>query len=538
MSDKPPGRPGYDRLDHSASLTLSRREFLGFMGAALAASACGSFEQESAPRAPLLPSNPFKLGVASGDPTSDGIVLWTRLAPEPVDGGGMPDERVPVIWEISRRADFYDIETYGWAWADPQWGHSIHLDASGLEPNTWYYYRFRVGSDWVSPVGRTRTFPRPGDSPERLRVATASCQNYRHGYYHAHRFMADEDVDLVAFLGDYIYESGVTGGVRDHDGPRPTTLEGFRNRYGLYKSDRDLQAAHHAFPWVLTWDDHEVVNNYADVEIRGASSVEEARAVRAAAYQAYYEHMPLRIPSPDEPADMQIYRRLQFGDLVNLIVLDGRQYRTEQGCDGEIGPSCPELFEPERTMLGAEQRAWLEASLRSSQTTWNGLLQQTVFGSLNLGGGVANPDQWDGYAHERQRLLSLFAEAQVNNVVVHTGDIHTGIFFTLHEEADDFDSPVVGVECVSTSISSNGIEEMGFPVETIERVVDRMKNILHFDRQRGYCVCEYTPEKMRVEYRTVSTVKERRAELATNAVLEVSADTLEIEKLVLQRLRD
>jgi alkaline phosphatase D len=520
MTDKPQAA----RLDDRSSLTLSRREFVGFIGATLAASACGGLEQEQAPPAPLLAANPFSLGVASGDPLSTSVVLWTRLAPEPIAGGGMPDEPIPVIWEVSRESDFYGIEAYGWAWADPDFAHSVHVDVDGLEPDTWYYYRFRVGAQWTSPTGRTRTFPRSGESPVRLRLATASCQNWRHGYYSAYRHLAAEEIDLVAFLGDYIYESGVQGPVRDHDGPRPKDLDGFRNRYGLYKSDPDLQAAHARCPWIFTWDDHEVKNNYADLDIPGVS-VDEAKALRAAAYQAYYEHMPLRIPAPDEPADMQIYRRLQFGDLVSFHVLDGRQYRTDQPCNDDAGLACGEEKDEANTMLGAEQRAWLEGGLRASKTTWNSIVQQTVFASLNLGGGVLNPDQWDGYTVERQRLLSVFAEEGVRNVVVHTGDIHAAIFATLHRDANDFDSEVVGVECVTTSISSNGLSESRMPSDLIRRVMNNQKNIGYFDPdRRGYCVCEYTPEKFTVEYKSVSTVESREAELSVDGVFEVKRD--------------
>ncbi len=525
MTQKP-----FDRLEDRPSLNLSRREFIGFVGATLAASACGgSFEQEQAPEAPLLVADPFRLGVASGDPVSDGAILWTRLAPEPIDGGGMGEEPVPVIWEVSRREDFRSVETFGWAWAEPAWGHSVHVEVSGLEADTWYYYRFRVGRDWVSQTGRTRIFPRPEDSPERLRMATASCQNYRHGYYTAHRHLAGEDVDLVAFLGDYIYESGVAGSVRDHEGPRPQTLEAFRNRYARYKTDADLQAAHAAFPWMLTWDDHEVLNNYADLEIPRVDSVEEAKALRAAAYQAYYEHMPLRIPQPDQSHEMQIYRSARFGDLVTFFVLDGRQYRSDQPCDGNAGLACDEIYDDDRTMLGEAQRDWLTGGLRASETTWNAIVQQTVFASLNLGGGVVNPDQWDGYAVERQRLLSVFAEEGVQNVVVHTGDIHAAVFATLHRKANYFDTEIVGVEFVTTSISSNGLSNSNYPADFIKDAMRRQKNVGFFDPDmRGYCVCEYTPDKLTVEYRTVSTVEQREAQLETAATIEVAAGSLDI----------
>ena len=529
MSDDSPPDQALDCLDDSPSLRLTRREFIGFMGATLAASACGGLEQKSAPPAPIIVSNPFTLGVASGDPTPRSVMLWTRLATAPIDGGGMADRKIPVIWEVSREADFYSIEASGWAWAEPELGHSVHVELEELRPDTWYWYRFRVGSQWVSPAARTRTFPRRGSSPKRMRMACASCQNYQHGYYHAHRFLAEEDVDFVAFLGDYIYEAGFGGGVRRHDGPRPRTVEGFRNRYALYKLDPDLQAAHHAFPWVLTWDDHEVKNNYADIEIGGAGSVEEAKKLRAAAYQAYYEHMPLRIPAPDEPVDMQIYRSLQYGDLVDLSVLDGRQYRTDQPCNDEAGQACDEIYDEANTMLGDAQKAWLKQRLRSSSARWNAILQQTVFASINLSGAVVNPDQWDGYVAERQELLSVFAEEGVSSTIVHTGDVHAAIFASLHAESDDFGSEIVGYDCVATSISSNGLSESDLPGDLIRHVINEQENVHHFEPdKRGYCVCEYTRDTFRAEYRVVSTVKERVAELSTDAVFEVDRSTLQI----------
>lgn len=546
MADQPPKTDAHKTLQDRRSTTLDRREFLGYVGAVLASAACGDMPRSASaaqafptvdtnpdvptvppPPAPNLPKNPFTLGVACGDPLPDGFVIWTRLAPSPLEGGGMPDLEVPVVWEIAHDRHFRDVVHRDWLYTQPELAHSAHVDVRGLEPDSWYWYRFRVGDQWQTAPGRARTFPRPSSHPERFRIATASCQNYVDGYYTAHRHMSREELDLVAFLGDYIYEYGYGDGVRSHKGPTLQTLDQFRQRYALYKSDRDLQASHANCPWVFTWDDHEVSNNYAGLE-PDKSNIEDFKKMRAAAYQAYFEHMPLRVPLPDDPSSLQIYRSAQFGDLINLYVLDGRQYRSGIICDGEFAKPCDEALSPEETMLGDSQQAWLTKKLKRSPTIWNAICQQTVFSPVNFDNTIINPDQWDGYQYQRQELLNLFASDAVENVTVLTGDIHSAGFAQLRADDDDpEDSSTVGYEIVATSITS-GNSTLGGSGDISDLVQEKLGYIKYFNAgKRGYCLLEYTRDACEVRYRTVSTVEEREADIMVDKAFRIEADTLE-----------
>lgn len=511
----------------------TRREFLLYMSAAVAVAACGDDDRaargEPVPPAPILDADPFALGVASGDPLPESVLLWTRLAPEPTAGGGMPAEDVPVIWEVALDKEFSQIVRQGWEYASPLLAHSLHIDADGLAPDTWYWYRFRVEGQWTSPVGRTRTLPAYDAKPDAFTIIVADCQNYTHGFYTAHHHLAQEDVDLVAFVGDYIYEGGGSGEARSHIGPKLRTLEQYRNRYGQYRSDANLQAAHQRCPWVVTWDDHEVSNNYAGLVLQvGEEDVDDVLALRRSAYQAYYEHMPLRLPVPDDFGYLQIYQSFDIGDLARLYVLDGRQYRTDQACNDRI-VRCDEVDDPDRTMLGAEQKQWLRTEMGSSETIWNVIAQQTVFTPVVIRGAFTNNDQWDGYAAEQQELLTLFRD--IRNVVILTGDIHLAGFGVLRADATDPDSQVVGYEVVATSISSNGdgTDELG---TLLENAIATVPNIRYVNaRNRGYARVHLTRNRLRADYRVVSTVLQETADLATDKSFAIEADTLALTEL-------
>lgn len=320
---------------------VSRRLFLAY-GSALAALPLLGTHAAAADKKVTFATDPFALGVASGDPDAASVVLWTKLAPKPLEAdGGMKPEAVNVAWEVAEDERMKKVVTSGTAVATPQLGHSVHVLAAGLKPDRWYWYRFKAG-DAVSPVGRTRTLPGPDAAPEKLKFAFASCQHYEQGFYTAYEQMAKDDLDLVFHLGDYIYEyphrerSRV---VRKHTGPtdgKLTTLADYRGRYMLYRADPFLRGMHAACPWFVTWDDHEVDNNYAnDVQEaqRGGQrrmNSTEFLVRRAAAYQAYYEMMPLRARSLPHGPDMQLYRKASFGRLAEFFVLDTRQYRTPQ----------------------------------------------------------------------------------------------------------------------------------------------------------------------------------------------------------------
>jgi alkaline phosphatase D len=497
-------------------MSVSRRRFL--LGAA--AFAAGPYFGLLAQ--PRFDRNPFALGVASGYPTPQGMVLWTRLAPDPVTGGGMPPSPVEVGWEVSNDEAFRSIVRRGTETASPDWAHSIRAEVTGLEPGRHYFYRFHAGGA-VSPTGRTRTAS-PPNSTEQLHFAWASCQQYEQGYYTAYRHMAQENLDLVIHLGDYIYESswGRTH-VRKHGNEEPWTLEEYRNRYGLYKGDPDLQRAHAAFPWIVTWDDHEVQNDYANDRSQNVDPAEAFLARRAAAYRAYYEHMPLPKSMQPRGPDMRIFTRAGFGALAAFHVLDDRQYRSYQACPnpkrgggGNVvaASDCPELFEAGRTMLGTEQERWLQEGLAASRARWNVIVQQTMMAQVDRKPGEGQSfwtDGWDGYPKARERLLRSVAESRVANPVVIGGDIHTGVVADLKISFEDPRSPVIATEFVGTSITSQGIGQ-----KTLENWRSDNPHILYANgSRRGYTTIELTPRRCVARMRVLSDVLDPDARIST-----------------------
>lgn len=355
---------------------VGRREFIGTLSASGLALAAGS-SACARRRGPVGSDALFTLGVASGDPTPDGIVLWTRLAPDPLHGGGMPEEVVDVGWEVARDEGMREIVQSGTASATPELGHSVHVELQDLEPHSWYWYRFHVG-DETSTVGRGRTAPPAGAALERYRFAFVSCQHYEQGLYTAYDHLSHEDVDLVLHLGDYIYEDGgVPDRTRFHPGGEIRSVEDYRNRYALYKLDPMLQAAHAAFPFVVTPDDHEVDNNYADGVSEHDEPVDLFLARRANAYQAYYETMPLRASAMPRGPDATLYRTVDAGGLARFFVLDTRQYRTDQPCGDGMKPVCEGVYDPDATMLGPEQERWLYEGFDRSTARWNVLASRS-----------------------------------------------------------------------------------------------------------------------------------------------------------------
>jgi alkaline phosphatase D len=527
---------------------MDRRAFLAGVVATALAAACSGDDGDDAgddgpedatgssiadlppPLPDDLPTSLFALGVASGDPLPDSVILWTRLVADPLaDGGGMPVAPVPVTWQVATDEAFDDVVAEGGVAAEPALAHSVHIDAAGLDPDTMYWYRFTVG-DRTSPVGRTRTTPEAGADVERLRFAFASCQDRQEGHWTAHQHLADEDVDLVFFLGDYIYEDDPNpGAVRPNRTPEPVDLVGYRLRHGEYRADPRLQAAHARFPWVCTPDDHEVDNNYAGLAEEpiadggSGSDPDTFRQRRAAGYQAYYEHLPLRIDPPRD-GDAQIYRDVAWGSLARFYVLDTRQYRSDQACarPSDIGAACDELVDPARTMLGLDQEAWLGGALGGSDATWNVLAQQVVMTKLALIPGtddLFNLDQWDGYPASRQRVVDLLRD--VSNPVVITGDIHLSGLGVVSADADDPATEPVATELVGTSISSS------FPAGFADAIagIAGASPAVHYveARHRGYVVVEVTPDDLRADYRYVSTTAEPDAEVSTGASWRVRA---------------
>jgi len=504
----------------------SRRRFLAG-SASFAAAALLARHLRGGP-APALGGYPFTLGVASGDPAPDGFVLWTRLAPRPLEpGGGMPAAAVAVEWPLAENEGMPRIVRAGTATADPAWGHSVHVEVAGLAPDRWYWYRFMAGGE-ASPTGRSRTFPAAGAAPERLRFAFVSCQKYESGYYTAFEHLAREDVDLVVHLGDYIYEKGPGDNVvRPHNAPEVFTVDDYRVRYALYKSDPALQAAHHAAPWIVTWDDHEVSNNYAGrlYEKPGRFTEAEFLARRAAAYQAYYEHMPLRRSALPHGPDMLLYRRLEFGRLASFHVLDTRQYRTDQPYgDGTQVPG-PDVLDPQGTMLGERQRRWLSAGLAGSAAGWNVIAQQVMMARLDTAPGPevrTAMDKWGGYEFERRRILRELRDRRIRNPVVITGDIHSNWANELLADFDSSDAPPVGVEFVGTSISSGGDGGEGGKYVN-DRSFAENPFVKFFNNERGYVRCAVTPGAWHTDYCTVPYVTRRGAPLQVRASFRVES---------------
>jgi alkaline phosphatase D len=467
---------------------------------------------------PRFSSSPFTLGVASGDPAPDGVVLWTRLAIDPVHGGGMPAVPVEVNWEIASDDRLADVVQRGRTAALPGWAHSVHVEVEGLQPERWYWYRFRVG-DELSPVGRTRTLPRNGAAVDRLRFAFVSCQNWEMGHFTPYTHMAAEDLSLVFHLGDYIYEGGPTEGrPRINNSAELLTLSDYRNRHALYRTDPDLRAAHAAFPFVVTWDDHEVDNNYAGDSSEQNAPVAAFLDRRAAAYQAYWEHMPLRRSSLPSGSSLQLFRRFSYGTLASFFVLDTRQYRSDQPCGDGIKPLCRAVFDEKASLLGGAQERWLFDGFGQSRARWNVIPQQVMVAPVDRAEGpdqTFSMDQWSGYEAGRTRLLNFLATRRPSNPVVLTGDIHSNWVNDLKVDFFDPKSPVVATELVGTSITSGG-DGVDRP-DNHARILSENPFVKFYNSQRGYVSCDVTAREMRADYRIVDYVSRPGAPSRTRA---------------------
>jgi len=436
----------------------SRRLLLGQAAALAGASLAPAVWTRAWAQGPLA-VDPFTLGVASGDPAADGVVLWTRLAPKPRElAYGMTDAPVSVRWEVAEDPQMQRVVERGETTAQARAGHSVHVEVHGLKPDREYWYRFTAAGH-QSGIGRTRTAPEPGAAVERLRIAFASCQKYEAGYYSAHAALAADNPDLILFLGDYIYEQPASDkAVRRHPAAEPVDLAGYRLRYAWYKTDRDLQAAHAAAPWMVTWDDHEVANDYGGDQDRWNPLPIVFLRRRAAAYRAYYEHMPLRRSSLPRGPKMLLYRTLDWGSLAQVQILDDRQYRPHRTCDEvaagkRIPANCPDRLDSKRSLLGRRQERWLQERLRSTDARWNFLGQQTLMGELKLEDGRFSNDGWDGFPATRRRILETWRDAKVSNPVALGGDVHC---FFAGDLALEPGGPPIATEFVGGSITSTG----------------------------------------------------------------------------------
>ncbi|MDG6104757.1 alkaline phosphatase D family protein [Dactylosporangium aurantiacum] len=459
---------------------------------------------------------PFKLGVASGEPAADSVVLWTRLAPSPLnaDGqGGMANADVTVDWQVSTTDTFSSLVASGSVTARYADAHSVHVVAGGLAPDAEYYYRFRAQGH-ISPVGRTRTAPAPGTVGRDLVMAFASCAHYESGYYTAYRRMAEERPDLILHLGDYIYEGGTgTGGVRAHVGAEIVSLADYRRRYAQYKSDPDLQAAHAIAPWLVVPDDHEVENNYANM-VRNDSSpaltTAQWTARRTAAYRAYYENMPLRPSQAPSGNSIPLYRRVRWGTLATFHMLDTRQFRDDQAC-GDGWKVCADADSATRSLTGAAQEAWLLDGLAQHYGTWDILGQQVFFARQFDASGAASMDAWDGYRASRARIQQGWIDRSVRNPLVLTGDVHAAWANDLKADYANSGSATIGTELVCTSITSGG---NGSAATAIPNVATNPHLKFH-SGLRGYVRTTISPAQVRADFRAVATVTEHGAPATT-----------------------
>ena len=476
---------------------------------AAACIALGAWPGEAG-QSPRLAQSPFAWGVASGDPLPGGVVLWTRL-----DSRQLGNPRsVGVRWEVSENDTFTRIVQRGTAAARPQLGYSVHAEVNGLRAGRQYWYRFN-GAGHVSAVGRTRTAPEFSASPGDLDFAFVSCNNYEHGYFTAFRHLADEDIDFVVHLGDYIYERTFSPmlSVRKHEADEVFTLEDYRRRYETYRSDPDLQAAHAASPWIVTTDDHEVANNYADAVAEAPYPREKFLLRRAAAYQTYYEFMPLRRSSMPAGPALQLFRRLRFGNLAEFHVLDTRQYRSDQACNDGRKARCPEALAANRTMLGANQERWLENGLRQTRARWNVLANQVMIAELKAmlkDQATYSMDKWEGYTVAQQRILKLLASVPQANPVVITGDIHSNWVADLKLDFEAPSSRTIATEFVGTSISSGGDgSDAASPMTSFN------PHIKYYNGRRGYVRVAVKPSRMTADYRVVPFVSKPGAPVET-----------------------
>jgi alkaline phosphatase D len=509
---------------------MTRRGLLtGATGAGLALVAAPALLRHAA--AQSFRGDPFSLGVAAGALRPDGFVLWTRLAPEPLSNdpqtpGGMSGGDVSLGYEIATDPAMHNIVRAGKVNAEQLYAYSVHLDVGGLQPGRPYWYRF-VSGDAASRVGRAVTLPAPGSPIERLRFGFVSCSNYEHGYFSSYRHLANENPEVVLFLGDYIYDSIEEDRptVRRHsDGVEAATLPTYRNRYAQYRLDADLQRLHAEAPALVTWDDHEVQNDYADKWSEYFDDPELFLLRRAAAYRAFYEHMPVRpiLSQPNGPV-MRVYDRFTFGDLIQISLIDGRQYRSREACYGppnkggmhlETDAGCAERRDAGRTMLGFQQEAWLYSALAHSKAQWNLIAQDVLMAQVrvkqNNDWGFST-DDWDGYPANRTRLLKRIHDTQVSNPVVIGGDIHSFFANDLKLDFDDPGSPIVATEFVGTSISSYGP-----PYEMIAKTLPDNPHVHFFEsRQRGYVCVDLERSHMQARMCVVSDVKDPKADIST-----------------------
>lgn len=492
--------------------TFIRNTLLGLSSAPLSAAA---FE-----RVPFFRSTPFTLGIASGDVTHDSAVLWTRLAPDPDQAsGGMPEDSVTVTWELAQNRSMSPLLREGQVLATNDLAHSVHVDVTGLDPATSYYYRFRVG-DYTSPVGRTQTLPSDRDALE-SRFVTASCQNYTHGHFVAYKHIVADQPDFVIHLGDYLYETSFGETFRSHPADEdPKTLDEFRRWHAHYKSDPFLRQAHAALPFFHCIDNHDAI----------ADNNPALAAVRAAAYQAWYEHMPVRgYPGLGLNAFDQ-KRRIQLGSLAQICLLDSRQFRDPVYLCEDYDPNfgfgnyrerCAGALAQDRSMLGLEQERWLSDSLQNNQSDWNVVASPGPFLPFSYqvdGRDLRYVGAWDNYPANRRRVADALLGAQRGHPLIISGDVHS--FWAVDGSAIPWEDERFAItEFVTSSISANWPEALAKPVS--DNLSHNPQVDFYDPAHRGYLLHELNADRWLTTMRGVADVYDVDAgvrSLATFAV--------------------
>lgn len=506
---------------------LDRRQILLSGGLALLAAGAPAYVRAG----PTAPRTPFTLGVASGDPVPHGFVLWTRLAPDPlaVDGRGGMDGPVSVLWEVAEDEAMRRVVQAGRAVADARFAHSAHVEVAGLKPGRPYWYRF-TSQGHQSAIGQASTAPAPDTKVDRLTLGMATCAHWELGWFSAYRHLAAERPDLILFLGDYIYEYSYRGDrakgrtVRAHDRQEDVVdLAGYRNRYALYKTDPDLQALHAIAPCLMTWDDHEVQNDYSNRWSQDPKvSTDAFLRRRAAAYRAFYEHMPLRRRSRPHGPDMRIYDRLRYGDLAEFLVLDGRQYRSIQPCPtptwrgGHVVPeSCPDMTDASRTMLGTRQERWLYDGFKRADARWTVVVQDLLVAPVDQTGKDGQEghftDGWDGYQANRTRMLDALAASRAPNPVFLGGDIHS---FWATDLKTDFRKP--SSSPVASEFVAAAISQENPPKGVFYDAQARNPHIRYVDLQtNGYASLTLTRDRIETRFQAISDRKDPNAGVRT-----------------------
>ena len=522
----------------------SRRDLLK-----LAVAAVAPLSYALSPAQATLKHNPFSIGVASGSPNHHSVVLWTRLMAEPGSSKTQfADTDVSVKWEVADDEGFKVNRRAGQVVALAALAHSVHLELDGLQSDRWYFYRFQIG-DAQSTTGRTRTLPHPEAMVQKLRVAYASCQRWEHGYFSAYDHMCQENLDMVLFLGDYIYEyAGAANPVRLPKGGWVSSLDDYRERYALHKSEKGLQAMHAQCPWLVTWDDHEVSNDYAGLERGQSGNISfNFAAQRARAYQAFYEHMPLRasaliksIEGLAQGAELRIYGQVPYGKLANIYLLDDRQYRDKQVCNksdghgsGFINPDqCEDWFNLKRSLLGLEQTKWLDQAFANAQKDarpWNVVAQQTIFGrrDFRIGAGYTLwNDGWDGYSAARQQMTQSMQNKALKNPVLIGGDVHENWVGHVMADAYKDDSAKLGVEFCGAGITARSAGNSKLPA----RLAENPHFIFADSERKGYGVVEFTAKQIQTELRVVDDVRQPQTKIETLAKFEVEAGVPQVHR--------